>query len=384
MFKKLLRKILPSPAETVNRRFDQLEKLIKDTAKLLAHESDFEGCPPNSSTPKDRLSFISEQIHVLDEHLSAHSIVWSNAYERDYVRKNWSDLQKGPAFAQKYLDLIRGLDQNSIQVVTRVLSRCRLYLSSDITTKNLFSQQEQQMIRDLNDYFYPEILELSDHLFAYRHYLLPINYFEPGIFYYRAGLDEFKTLQSVKGKAIIDVGAYIGDSALLFADIPDTTVYSFEAVPENFLLLQETIQLNHLENVVAENIALGSEEGTISIHVDGACSTTRANMLSEQAATIEVPVTTLDRYVAQHQLRVGMIKVDIEGGEPEFLAGAMQTIQSQKPILYISIYHNTHDFFEIKPMIERMGLGYTFQIYKPVFRNATSEVALIAEILDTP
>ncbi|HBC93028.1 MAG TPA: hypothetical protein DCZ10_09055, partial [Pelotomaculum sp.] len=56
---------------------------------------------------------------------------------------------------------------------------------------------------------------------------------------------------------------------------------------------------------------------------------------------------TLDEYVAKHQLDVGLIKVDIEGTEREFLKGAKQTIMSKRPILLISIYHTADDFLDI-------------------------------------
>jgi FkbM family methyltransferase len=45
-----------------------------------------------------------------------------------------------------------------------------------------------------------------------------------------------------------------------------------------------------------------------------------------------VKVDTLDNYVTRHNLQVGLIKVDIEGYEQKFLAGAVNTIKKQKPI----------------------------------------------------
>ncbi len=47
-----------------------------------------------------------------------------------------------------------------------------------------------------------------------------------------------------------------------------------------------------------------------------------------------------------------------------FLSGAVETIKSQKPMLFISIYHSVEDFFEIKPWIENLDLGYKFEIIK--------------------
>ena len=388
--KKLLRKILPAPAETFHRRMDAMERLIKkqfdllqkkatkdeeltfqarDSAALRQAENDLSG----------RVREHLERLSAREEQISARSILWANEYERKTVCANWEPIEKGPEFAQRYQNLIRGLDANSIQIIVRILARHERYLATEEKTINLFSQKEQQMIRALNENFYPEIIQLSDELYAYQHYLLPIDYFEPGIFYYRLGLDGLRTLGKVSGKAIIDVGAYIGDTALVLSELPACSIYCFEAVPENYSLMQTTIRLNHLDRVVAENLALGADSGTLKIRVDGPCSTSVSQTIGGEAREVEVPLTTLDAYVAQHNLEIGLIKVDIEGGEPDFLIGAKQTICRQRPILLISIYHNTHDFFELKPMIESWNLGYTFHIHKPVFRNATSEVLLCAE-----
>jgi len=65
-------------------------------------------------------------------------------------------------------------------------------------------------------------------------------------------------------------------------------------------------------------------------------------------------------------MTVGLIKVDIEGAERDFLAGAERTIREQKPVLIISIYHSADDFYSIKPLIESWGLGYKSKVWKPL------------------
>ena len=93
-------------------------------------------------------------------------------------------------------------------------------------------------------------------------------------------------------------------------------------------------------------------------------------------------MTTVDDYVNDNNLDVGLIKVDIEGAEPLFLEGAKQTIIKQRPVLLLSIYHSAHDFFELKPLIESWGVKYKYRIYKPAIETATLEILLIAEPVD--
>ncbi len=146
--------------------------------------------------------------------------------------------------------------------------------------------------------------------------------------------------------------------------------------------MQKTLSINKLTNVVAVPMALGDYSGTCVFHKSESCSGTVFRDGIQYSEDIEVPQTTLDDFVAEHPMEIGLIKVDIEGGEPFFLEGAKKTITEQRPILLLSIYHNAHDFFELKPMLESWNLGYSFHIHKPTFGSATGETLLIAEILN--
>lgn len=309
-------------------------------------------------------------------------IYWSNAFEKRVVKANWGDVSMLPDFEEKFLKLTRGMDPDSIQTIIRILIRQKNYLNSDQCQLDLFTRKEQEELRLLKENFNSEILQLSDHLFAYRQYLLPVNHFESSVFYYKHGIPDLNTASRVKGKSIIDVGGYIGDSVLVLSELEPDKIYTFEAMPDNFELLKKTLQINHIENAIAENMALGAKQGTCTMHVLGSCTTAMNREGIRFNGDIDVPVITLDDYVAQNNIHVGLIKVDIEGGEPDFLAGARRTICEQKPILLLSIYHNAHDFFELKPLLESWDIGYKFKIHKPTFENTSSETLLLAEITD--
>lgn len=79
---------------------------------------------------------------------------------------------------------------------------------------------------------------------------------------------------------------------------------------------------------------------------------------------LKAKTMTIDEYVEKNNLDVGFIKVDVEGAEQKLIKGALNTIKTQKPIMFLSIYHNVNDFFEIKPLIESLNLGYTFKVSK--------------------
>ena len=94
----------------------------------------------------------------------------------------------------------------------------------------------------------------------------------------------------------------------------------------------------------------------------------------------KVKMMTLDSYVKENNIEVGLIKTDLEGFEQSFLKGAIETIKEQNPVLIISIYHNYSDFFEIKPMIENLNLGYKFRIIRNKSPQLITETKLLAEV----
>lgn len=96
---------------------------------------------------------------------------------------------------------------------------------------------------------------------------------------------------------------------------------------------------------------------------------------------IRVKTVSIDEYVRQHGLNVGLIKADIEGAERELIKGARETILKYKPALLMSIYHTADDFFELKKMIEDLNAGYRFKIFQPITaKNIFLETMLVCEV----
>ncbi|MDY6894643.1 MAG: FkbM family methyltransferase [Thermotogota bacterium] len=393
--KNFFMRILPPPVYTFNReinriisRLDQVEKALRQAMSTTeTNLSQRQDTLANTMTnimdaQKSSGEILSNQIKSIEQLIPNKTILWNNEFERSVVKGNWGDTSKDPDFREKYLKLISGLDPESAEIITRIILRQHKYLNNDAKSLDLFTRAEQEQLRLLKEEFNDQILRIDDDLYAYKNYLLPIHHFESSVFYYKHGLAQVDTLDKVKGKAVVDVGGFIGDSVLVLSELQPKVIYTFEAVPENFALLQKTLRLNHLNNVIAENLALGAENSTTIIHVGGSSSTGIDRPGLKFIEDIQVPVTTLDDYVDEHPMEIGLIKVDIEGGEPAFLAGAKKTICDQKPILLLSIYHNAHDFYELKPLLESWGVGYRFRIHKPVFVSATGETLLLAEVVE--
>ena len=279
----------------------------------------------------------------------------------------------------KYKNLIRGLDSKSIDIIDRIIFRIQEYFRTGSPYFTM-SDEERTEFLDLHKHLYSKILKLSENVYYWNGYNLPVNAFEPNVFYHKYYLPEISNKKQIKNKNIIDVGGYVGDSALVFSKFTNKKVYTFE--PTSFLYdsILKTIQLNKLQNVVPVKKGLGSNISKKDIYIasfGGSTFVDRKCYENNQKETVEI--TTLDDFVENNNIKVGLIKVDIEGAEQEFLKGAINTIKKQKPVLLISIYHNFDDFFNIKPLIESWDLGYKFKIMKPINGQVYTETILLAE-----
>ena len=304
--------------------------------------------------------------------------------EREALAKLFSDAMSREDSAQRFSALISGLDNESRNTVSDIIHRMGMIADGNKSLQDVYTQREQEEFVRMNDEFSSKIVKLNDNLYYYNGYYLPVNQFDSSVFFTRYGIDKLTTLDSVRNKHIIDAGGYVGDTALLFSSYTDKSIHVFEASPSNMDIIRETIRLNQLENIVPVSKALGEKSGTatFSLGERNSCNSLVERPGYNYPNHIEVPVITLDDYVRENNLEVGLIKVDIKGGEQLLLKGAVETIRTQHPILLISIYHSANDFFEIKPMIEKMCDKYTFRIIKPANSAIVIETILLAEVRD--
>jgi FkbM family methyltransferase len=141
------------------------------------------------------------------------------------------------------------------------------------------------------------------------------------------------------GMTVVDVGANVGIHTSIAARsvAPHGTVYGFEPVPENFEILVQNLSRNELTNVVLEPSAVGNEVGRSTIYLEdhsiGTHSLLRGGN-SNPSQTLSVPVTTLDSYFAAAMPEiVDLLKIDVEGYEPNVLMGAVTLLERTEQLL---------------------------------------------------
>jgi FkbM family methyltransferase len=149
-----------------------------------------------------------------------------------------------------------------------------------------------------------------------------------------------------QGGDILDVGANIGYTAVLFAGAlaGNHKVYAFEPEPFNLELLAETIQRRGLgDRIVPVAAAVGVEEGSVELWINPAHPADHRVRTVEFSAevrgqkTVTVPMLSLDRFVRERGIaQVSFIKIDVQGFEPAVCAG-MERILAENPAAAVGI-----------------------------------------------
>lgn len=139
---------------------------------------------------------------------------------------------------------------------------------------------------------------------------------------------------------ILDIGANTGFYTLLAcAANPTAQVISIEPVPRVYQKLLEHLQLNHFEDrCEVYRLAVSNFVGTAHMHVPYGDIPTSASLNPSgfrgyDGELIEVSVTTVDAIVGKRQ--VDLVKIDVEGFEPQVLEGMQNTLKSSYPSLFI-------------------------------------------------
>lgn len=161
-------------------------------------------------------------------------------------------------------------------------------------------------------------------------------------------------------EVLADIGGYIGDTLVSYVKSYGKgcykKIYSYEILPQNIELIEKNIKLFELENVEVCQKGVGSQNGTMYVSDDGQVSSVRRPSGEGER---EVPMVTLDDDI---QEKVTYIKMDIEGGEEEALAGCLKTIQLHRPKLALSVYHNYKDLWKLARMIDEANPTYRFYL----------------------
>ncbi|OHS93699.1 methyltransferase, FkbM family protein [Tritrichomonas foetus] len=210
----------------------------------------------------------------------------------------------------------------------------------------------------------------------------------PEVFFYHHGLRfaDPRIQNYVRNRNIIDMGAYIGDSALVFFPYTDEKVYSYEYSLKNVKEMEKTFRENNIpsDKYLIINAGISNESAVVMIEDDSGISS--GNKIKINGGKVQINMTTIDDEAKKYKMKVGMIKGDIEGFELKALEGAKETLKRDRPIISVSLYHHWDEFFGIPKLVRELE-NYEFEFSVGTWSNnfGLNELILFGypkEILD--
>jgi FkbM family methyltransferase len=137
-----------------------------------------------------------------------------------------------------------------------------------------------------------------------------------------------------EGDHVVDVGAFIGDHTVPYAQIvgPDGHVTAFEPCPDSYACLLHNTQNYPWVNCI--NQGLSNQWGTLHIVTNPNAGANHLTPEEPEKSEGSVRVQPLDELGMS---RLDFMKIDVEGLEVDVLAGAADTIKRCRPSIHLEV-----------------------------------------------
>lgn len=155
---------------------------------------------------------------------------------------------------------------------------------------------------------------------------------------------------SVEGRTVVDIGGYIGDTAIYFAAKGANRVIVYEAFPYSYKIAKENIIQNNLSDIVeVNNCAIGGTNSFITI--DPNYINDNGSKVVAFSDGIKISVITLKDIVEKYNIIDGCLKMNCEGCEYEVFDNTdVETLQK-----FSEIYMHYHA--SKLPLIKKLKLA---------------------------
>jgi len=137
------------------------------------------------------------------------------------------------------------------------------------------------------------------------------------------------------GDVFIDVGASFGWYTTLGASLvgPTGKVFAFEPSPIASQVVEEMIEDSMFQNIILTKAAVGKENGNASLFLPTTRHLHSPSIFQSDPrfVPIQVPVIALDHFAPLINIpKVKLVKIDVEGYEPDVLAGMIRLIKEKR------------------------------------------------------
>ena len=196
-------------------------------------------------------------------------------------------------------------------------------------------------------------------------------------------------LIDIKDRVVVDVGAFVGDTAIYFALRGAKKVYAIEPHPGAYQEMLENIKLNNMQDkIIPINAALGSKPGKIRIPNIDTQNTATTYYKPKNNGDIEIPMITLDQLINDYGIEPDILKMDCEGCEFDVILNDYEHIRK-----FSELFFEYHSYAVNGSMAELMSMlkqdfeckPVNEEFYKNYFKDYTrDELGMLHCIKSSP
>jgi FkbM family methyltransferase len=170
---------------------------------------------------------------------------------------------------------------------------------------------------------------------------------------------------------VLDIGANIGNHTVFFSRIFEKVI-SFEPVPRNCWILKANLHLNQIKNVHLIEKGLGNKNEKLFFKNEPRNTNDRlsGSNPSETIGENMVDVVIGDEELSKlsYPTPILMIKIDVEGLEPDVIMGLENTISINKPIIFWEAFHK-EAVEQSRVLLTKLGYNHFYHLTKNRFSN---------------
>ena len=136
------------------------------------------------------------------------------------------------------------------------------------------------------------------------------------------------------GDTVLDIGANVGHYTCKLSELTgaDGRVFAFEPVPDTFAALASNVRGLPQRNVTLFNAAVGDSSELVGFHVPTQAG---GSYLAHVDPTAKLKCFVLAVDALDLPGRVSFIKIDAEGHEPNVLAGLVNLLKRDRPVVLL-------------------------------------------------
>ena len=192
-------------------------------------------------------------------------------------------------------------------------------------------------------------------------------------------LNVYNIQNITKGSVVVDVGAGIGEFAVLASSIvgKEGKVIAIEPSPDDFKTLTENLKANGCDNVIPLNIAVSDHAVDLTLEFKGKIFNTKADSLLNILNGVNVNLET-----------VKFMKMDIEGAEKTVIPSSLDIIRK---LNYLAMEIHDSYYRELLPIMTNLGFefrrikrsAYLFNAFKSLAMHTKDTYRLYSKFKET-